>query len=71
MKIEVSKCVDCPLIRYEQDSICYSSCNHPYWSNRDWRLSQLERADVIPESCPLREDNLVIEIAQSNHMKGE
>ena len=71
MKIEVSRCVDCPCIRYDEGTSCYANCNHPYWADKDWRLAQLQGTKVIPESCPLRGDDLVIEIAQTNHTKGE
>ena len=62
MRVEVSKCFDCPCLSFEEEG--GPICNHP---QLDYKASQLNDDMDLPERCPLREEELTVVFQQEDN----
>jgi hypothetical protein len=64
MRVEVSKCSDCPCLHFEEEG--GPICNHPQMME----LSQLDYDEIsegLPRWCPLIEEELTIGFRQKDN----
>ncbi len=58
MNIQVTKCDNCPFIRWNDwDALC--SCGHREISEKE---IEIKKTYIIPDFCPLRKEDAVITI---------
>ena len=62
MRVEVSKCLDCPCLSFEEEGDLI--CNHPQLS---YKASKLDDDRDLPERCPLRAEELTIVFQQEDN----